>query len=304
VNRALVSRVLRIIAALLAVSAATAVLLTGLAAGADAARTAVLGDPATPSTSDSRYYRSTVSAIEPAVPGLSVRMQPSGELTLTNTTGRTVTLLGYDGEPFLRITSQGVDENVNSLSAALGATWGSGSGSDWGSSGVDGPHWRHRDSGKTVTWHDYRTRAATGHRPPAVAAHPHQQQRVRTWALQLTVGNQPVAVQGAVDWTGAPRFTHRQLALLVIAGVVVLGLAILLVAQLIDRRAARRAEPAPELEASADGADRSRWAAEPNPEFESDVDGQADRSSRSRRAARSQFTRSPDLTPQTLTPLS
>ena len=242
------SRALRILATLIAVAAATAVLLTGLAAGADASRTAVLGSPAH-SGSEARHYRSAVSQIVPAVPGLSVSVQVGGTLTLTNTTGRTVTVLGYASEPYLRISAHGVDENLNSISSGVNAAAGDvrglaaiGTGPAETGAKPSTPRWQHRDDSSTVVWRDYRTRGPVSGRPPVVRADPHHQHRVSTWNLRLTVDGEPVTVQGTLDWTGVPRFTPRQFALLIIGAVVVLGVAILIIAQLIDLRSERRAE--------------------------------------------------------------
>lgn len=255
------SRALRILATLIAVAAATAVLLTGLAAGADASRTAVLGSPAHTGT-EARHYRSTVSGIEPAVPGLNVSVQAGGALMLTNTTGKTVTVLGYAGEPYLRISAHGVDENLNSFSSGVNGEAGDVRGLP--APGPEraeptAPRWQHRDYSPTVVWRDYRIRGPVGGRPAVVRADPHHAHRVSTWNLRLSVGDEPVTVTGTVDWTGVPRFTPRQLALLVIGGVVALGVAILVVAQLIDLRTDRRAErEAADRETAAGQPTRSR----------------------------------------------
>jgi hypothetical protein len=69
---------------------------------------------------DSSHYRSSIVAIQPPIPGLVLAVTKAGEsLTLTNHTGKTVMVIGYAGEAYLRITPTGVDENVTSLSSSL-----------------------------------------------------------------------------------------------------------------------------------------------------------------------------------------
>jgi hypothetical protein len=65
---------------------------------------------------DAGHYRSTVTSITPAVQGLKVELTTGGEtVMLTNHTGTTVTVLGYEGEDYLRLTPTVVDEKTNSL---------------------------------------------------------------------------------------------------------------------------------------------------------------------------------------------
>ena len=182
---------------------ALAAVLTWMTAGAAAAHGGAFGDQ--------RYYRSSVTAIEPPVPGLQIVVHDGGEsLTLTNRTGRTVTVLSYTGEAYLRITRDGVVENMNSLSSLLN--------DDLAIAGLPPkaadtarrgpPLWRHAADVPSFTWHDHRIHWMTQQRPPVVAADPTHPHRVFDWAIGLTVGDQPVTVLGTLSWTGAPASRH------------------------------------------------------------------------------------------------
>src|SRR6266545_5405528 len=62
-------------------------------------------------------YRTSVRGIEPAIPGVSVRVVDGGnQLELTNRGSQEVTLLGYENEPYLRVGPSGVFENEHSPS--------------------------------------------------------------------------------------------------------------------------------------------------------------------------------------------
>ena len=65
-------------------------------------------------------YRSTVVRVAPELSGLAVRViDGDDELELTNTGGREIVIEGYEGEPYLRFTREGVFENQRSPAAYL-----------------------------------------------------------------------------------------------------------------------------------------------------------------------------------------
>lgn len=176
----------------------SAVLFVGLAAAPAGAADGDAGDAA--------YYRSSVTQIRPDVPGLQVRVGATdSRITLVNRTGKTVIVVGYAGEEYLRITPDGVSENVDSLSSALNAAPNPGEFPSTAADAVNRPaRWVTRSSAPEYTWRDYRVMWTNARRPPVVAADPHQEHQVFRWGLQLRVDSQPVLVIGEVRWTGTP----------------------------------------------------------------------------------------------------
>jgi len=171
---------------------------------------------------DAQFYRSTITSVTPAVPGLQIQITRSGEsVTLTNHTGSTVTVLGYEGEDYLRVTPTGVDENTNSLSAFLnGSLVISGLPQQLGQNGrAQSPAWKHVADTPSYSWHDHRAHWMAAQRPPVVAADPGAPHHVFDWAMDLEVGARPVAVKGSLDWIGTPWISGLPLALLVVVGV-------------------------------------------------------------------------------------
>jgi hypothetical protein len=72
-----------------------------------------------PAKGYTRGFQSKVVAIRPAVPGLSVRVLGGDDrMRLENRSGIEI-VLGYDGEPYLRIGSNGVFRNLRSPAAYL-----------------------------------------------------------------------------------------------------------------------------------------------------------------------------------------
>ena len=56
-------------------------------------------------------YRSDITAIAPSVPGLSIEvLEFADRLLLRNHTGKTVTIYGYEGEPYARVLANGTAE--------------------------------------------------------------------------------------------------------------------------------------------------------------------------------------------------
>ena len=182
---------------------------------------------------DARYYHSTITSVRPEVPGLDLSMIKDGEsITLTNRTGKTVVVFGYTGEPYLRISPAGVDENLHSLSSLLnGSLVVSGFARRLAERQQQGPpQWKRVSDRPTFTWHDHRMHWMAQQRSPVVAADPRNPHPVFDWTMELSVDGRPVAVTGALVWLGEPLLTGLVLALVVTAGsvlVAVVGLVIL-----------------------------------------------------------------------------
>jgi len=173
------------------------------AAGATPADAHVIGTTAKPGN-----YRTRVLAITPAVPGLTVRVvEAGGKLELVNHSGRTVLVLGYDNEPYLRVGPSSVDENERSPS-----TWSNRSvlpPKTRPPAGLDPsapPQWRRISSAPVAIWHDHRSHWAGPGDPPAVrAARGRTQVVVPDWRVPLRIGAQIVVVSGEIDWVPGPR---------------------------------------------------------------------------------------------------
>ena len=170
--------------------------------GAAPAQAHVIGTSAKPGD-----YRTRVLSISPPVPGLTVRVVEAGaKLELINHSGQTVLVLGYDNEPYLRVTPDGVDENQRSPS-----TWSNRSvvaPKTRPPPGLDPsapPQWRHIAGIPVASWHDHRSHWAGPGDPPAVRADRGRPQVVvPDWRVPLRVGSQTVVVSGEIDYIPGP----------------------------------------------------------------------------------------------------
>jgi hypothetical protein len=172
------------------------------------------------SGTDVAYYRSEVTAVEPRVAGLDVTVLPDGSLvTVANRTGRTVTVLGYAGEPYLRCGPGGVERNVVSVSALLNDA---GPQTRLPASVAPAwrqlPSWRHAADGPVVTWRDYRVRMTTERRPPSIGHDPARAGTAFDWAIPITVDGSPALVRGRVSWTGQSLAASPMLPPLMLGG--------------------------------------------------------------------------------------
>ena len=141
--------------------------------------------------------RVRIVAITPPVPGLTVRYVEAGALLeLRNDTGRTIEVLGYLGEPLLRLGPDSVVRNtaapswtVNELPPAPVP--------------APAPQWRPDRDGSTARWHDLRT-DWQGRPPAAVLADPQRVHRVRDWRVPLRDGDTAIEIVGTLDFLPPP----------------------------------------------------------------------------------------------------
>lgn len=216
-------------------------------AAAPAALVAVLGlllalGPAAPAAAhgsgggDAPYYRSRVTAVSPAVAGVTVDLARDGSwVRVRNATAVDLVLLGYDGEPYLRIGPQGAQENVESVTSRVNGRFGSGlvTADTPAAQAARPPRWEPLGVEPVVTWHDARTHYGGLGRPAAVVDDPSRPHALTTWRLRGLYGDRPFTVDGRLDWTGRGLLGSRTTqALWVVGGLAALAGVLLVVAAL------------------------------------------------------------------------
>jgi hypothetical protein len=195
---------------------------------------------------DSAYYRSSLTAVVPSPPGVTVRVDPAGEyIQLTDSSSAQIVVLGYTREPYLRITSTAVAENLVSQTTYLNRSLFTDSIPNGQDAGGLAPVWRQISTSGTVRWHDHRIHWMGQQRPPAVQADPSHPHLIGTWEVHATADGLPFQVRGDLRWIGKPARTSGiqtwVLWLLVGLDVVICILIVLAV-----RRRLRRAEAGPD----------------------------------------------------------
>lgn len=173
---------------------------------------------------DGTDYRTEVTRLSPALPGLTVRVVEAGaRLELVNHTGRPIEVLGYDGEPYLEVRPDGVYENRNSPATYLNQTL-SGTTPPATADPRRPPAWRRVSTEPVARWHDRRSYWQAPTPPAVVAAEPGRAHRVRDWTVPLRDGVDTIEVQGTLDWVPPPNpLPWWGLSLLGAAAIALLG---------------------------------------------------------------------------------
>lgn len=167
----------------------------------------------------SSNWRSRVTSFDSSVAGLSATVIDAGEqVQVTNSSPQTVTVIGYENEPYLRIGPDGVFENVRSPATYLNR---SGDGSapvpDTADASAE-PEWRQVTGGDTISWHDHRAHWMAVEPPPIVAEAPEVERVVYDrWTIPIEVDGQRFEVVGDLTWVPAPTAWPWILAVVVLA---------------------------------------------------------------------------------------
>ena len=169
-----------------------------------------------PAASD---YRTTLVTVTPKPRGLDVRVVENGSrIELRNGTGRDVTVLGYSGEAYLRITTSAVFTNDTSPTGYVNDKRPI----PRDASGTAPPRWRQTGDRPVARWHDHRSHWTSTAPPPEVQDEPQASHRIRDWSVGLRVGDTPVQVTGFLDYEPPPPTTVWWAGILVVAGAVAL----------------------------------------------------------------------------------
>ncbi len=100
-------------------------------------------------------WKTTLVGISPPQPGLRVRVVEGGSRIQLTATAAEVTVLGYEGEPYLRIGPTGVYENTRSPAAYLNCSR-NGCPVPARADPLARPVWDRISGGPTARWHDHR----------------------------------------------------------------------------------------------------------------------------------------------------
>jgi hypothetical protein len=171
--------------------------------------------------SEAAHYRTRLDGFTPPAAGLTASVDPRGEwIQVTNTTGRRLTILGYAHEPYLRITSVGVEQNAASPTVILNQSLFADISQALTLQAA--PQWQPISPGNQARWHDHRIHWMGAARPPAVQAHPGTAQVIGTWTVAMTLDSQPVDLTGTLNWLPIKNGPSRAFVLFLIADVLLL----------------------------------------------------------------------------------
>lgn len=146
-----------------------------------------------------------------------------GTIELTYDGSGTLIVIGYEGEPYLRIGPDGVEQNVNSPATYLNQDRYARTPLPATADAEATPDWQQISSGRTVSFHDHRTHWMSTVPPTQVEADPDQEFVIfEHWEIPLTIDGRDAVLAGDLTWVPAPsRVPWIALGLLVAAAAAV-----------------------------------------------------------------------------------
>jgi hypothetical protein len=183
-------------------------------------------------------YRSNITQIAPSFPGLSVEvLEFADRLLLRNHTGKTVTIYGYEGEPYARVLANGTaEQNVRAPATFLNTNFYADVTVPASASSHAPPKWEVVDKTGEFEWHDHRIHWMSPV-PPTKVKNKSKRTWIFDWKVPITVGATKGTINGELFWT--PENSKAPLAVIILG--VVIALAGLLFVLFVRRRRARGA---------------------------------------------------------------
>lgn len=157
-------------------------------------------------------FKTTLRTVIPAVPGLEVKVVEAGSrLEVENRTGQELIVIGYKGEPFLRIGPDGVFENRLSPTTYISRSRKGGTPPRAAEEArVGDTDWAKVSSEPLARWHDHRIHWMGNINPPEVRNDPDKRHVVKMnandpqWSVPMRLGLQEIAAKGDLVWEPGP----------------------------------------------------------------------------------------------------
>jgi hypothetical protein len=148
-----------------------------------------------------RGYVSTVSALDPNILGVDARVLGGDDrLWLANYSGKTIVILGYEHEPYLRFGEDGVYANIHAPDVQLNRSRFPGGLNPGSSDPTAPPSWERVADGTSYAWHDHRIHWASSRPPEPVRKHPDQVHLVFNWRVPARADGRPFAITGFLGY--------------------------------------------------------------------------------------------------------
>jgi lysylphosphatidylglycerol synthetase-like protein (DUF2156 family) len=158
-------------------------------------------------------FQTTLRSVEPAVPGLEVKVVEAGSrLEVENRTGQELVVIGYKDEPYLRIGPDGVFENRLSTTTYISRSRKGGNPPEFAEKAkVGDTDWAKVSSEPIARWHDHRIHwMGNPAGPPEVRNDPDKRHVIKMspkepqWSVPMRIGAQEIAAKGDLVWVPGP----------------------------------------------------------------------------------------------------
>jgi len=165
------------------------------------AAVALLSAPPVAAHQGNPNFRSVVDSITPAVKGVTLHvLNYDDRFELTNHSGKTVTVQGYDGEPYARVLAdEAVEINKRSPAYYLNDDRYADVKVPASADPKAPPQWSVVDRTARLQWHDHRTHWMSRSLPPQVKDRS-RRTKVFDYAIPLRVDAQRASIRGTLFW--------------------------------------------------------------------------------------------------------
>jgi hypothetical protein len=149
----------------------------------------------------SYHYRSYITGVSPNTPGLSIQvLQFADRLELVNHTGKTITVYGYEGEPYAQVLADGtVRVNTRSPAYYLNQAFYANVTVPPYATAHAQPQWTVVDRTGRLEWHDHRIHWMSPVVPPEVKDQS-KRTKIFNWKVPIRVGSSTGDVSGELFW--------------------------------------------------------------------------------------------------------
>jgi len=151
-------------------------------------------------------FRSEITSVSPAdlAQGLEMSVKNFDDnIELVNRTGKVVLVKGYDGEPYLRFSPDGlVEVNLNSPAYYLNEDRLADVTLPDRADPDAVPEWSEIDDSGTYSWHDHRSHYMAEGVPPQVSDES-LVTKVFDYEIPMSVGGVPAKAAGTLTWVGS-----------------------------------------------------------------------------------------------------
>ncbi len=150
-------------------------------------------------------YKTTLQRISPTIPGVRLKVIEAGSrLELSYSGHKTIYVVGYVEEQYLRIDDRGVFENLNSPATYINKSR-KGIATPGDVDPREAPRWRKVSGGTVARWHDHRVHFMGDINPRPVRDAPGERHVVQAdWQVPITDGTTTAIARGDLVWVPGP----------------------------------------------------------------------------------------------------
>ncbi|WGL51274.1 hypothetical protein P5P86_15065 [Nocardioides sp. BP30] len=174
-------------------------------------------------------YVSTFKAVAPDISGIRVRVPSNGEdINVANTGATPLIVYGYQGDQYLKITSEGVWQNKLSPATYLNKEQTIGA-IPADANATKPPVWVKISDTNHAQWHDHRIHWMGVSNAPVVQKDPKHAHLINNWKIPIASGTQKADITGTLTYQpGGHLGTYLTYGAIGLAILVILGLQVII----------------------------------------------------------------------------